>query len=100
MTRSTRFLTLALAVLWCGGAAAQSRPDATRMTCAAAAGAVRSAGAIVLNTGPQLYDRYVASQRFCALDEIMLPRWAPTIDNPQCFIGYVCQRESWGAGPQ
>ena len=80
-------------------AMAQANPDTLRMSCAGAAQLVRNAGSIVLNSGPNIYDRYVSAQNFCTLNEIMVPRWVPSADNPQCFIGWVCQRESWGAGP-
>jgi hypothetical protein len=72
---------------------AQGRPDTLRMPCAIAAGLVRSAGAIVLGTGPNIYDRYVASRAFCQRDEQIEPRWLATSDTPQCLIGYSCERQ-------
>jgi len=71
-------------------AAAQSRPDTTRMTCAAARALVMRHGGIVLGTGPSLYDRYVSSRAYCATTEITEPAFVPTADNPRCFIGYTC----------
>lgn len=73
-------------------AQAQGRPDSLGMSCASARGLVSSRGAIVLGSGPNLYDRYVASQRFCLPDEITKPSWVPTRDTRQCFIGYRCER--------
>ncbi|MDB5640949.1 MAG: hypothetical protein JWN07_266 [Hyphomicrobiales bacterium] len=78
---------------------AQDRPDTMRMSCAASADIVQRAGAVVLHSGPNIYDRYVSAQNFCSREEIMRPRWVPAADNAQCFVGYVCQRETWGAGP-
>jgi hypothetical protein len=73
-------------------AQAQGRPDSLRMSCASARAFVSSRGAVVLGSGPNLYDRYVASQRFCLPDEITKPSWVPTRDTRQCFIGYRCER--------
>jgi hypothetical protein len=76
-------------------ASAQSRPDTTRMTCAAAQALVTKHGAIVLGTGPSLFDRYVSSRAYCMSTELTEPTFAPTTDNRQCFVGYRC-RESYG----
>jgi hypothetical protein len=80
--------------------AAQSRPDTTRMSCAAARALVMRQGAIVLGTGrslydrnaPPLFDRYVNSQAYCKRDEVTEPAFVPTADNPQCFLGYTCRQ--------
>lgn len=71
---------------------AQGRPDTLRMSCGQAAGIVRQSGAIVLGTGPNIYDRYVASRAFCQRDEQAEPRWLATADTRQCFVGYGCER--------
>lgn len=99
MKISRPMVVLTLVVTGAITASAQERPDTWRMTCAASADLVRRAGAIVLRSGPNIYDRYVIAQNFCARDELMKPTWVRAADNPQCFIGYVCQREAWGAGP-
>ena len=92
-------VTLMLVLAVAPHARAQGTPDTLRMTCAVAAETVRRAGAVVLHSGPNIYDRYVSAQNFCAREEIMTPRWVPAADTAQCFVGYTCQRESWGAGP-
>jgi hypothetical protein len=71
-------------------AAAQSRPDTTRMTCAAVRSLVMRLGGIVLGTGPSIYDRYVSSRAYCATTEVTEPAFVPTADIPQCFVGYTC----------
>jgi hypothetical protein len=81
-------------------AAAQSRPDTTRMSCASARALVTARGAIVLGTGsslydrnaPPLYDRYVVSRAHCSSTQVVEPAFVPTTDNRQCFIGYTCRR--------
>lgn len=99
MKMFVRISALCLAMASTGTALAQARPDTMRMSCAAAAEMVRRAGAIVLSSGPNIYDRYVVSQGFCPKEEATVPTWVPAGDNPNCFIGFVCQRQSWGAGP-
>ncbi len=83
----------AIAVLGMPGIAlAQGRPDSLQMSCEAARRLVSERGAIVLGTGPDLYDRYVASQGFCQRDEQTTPVWLRTANSSQCFIGYRCKR--------
>jgi hypothetical protein len=77
------------------GAVAQPRPSTQAMTCGQAQGLVASRGAVVLNTGPTTYERFVASQGFCQFDEMIQPMWAPTRDTPQCPIGYRCRENDW-----
>jgi hypothetical protein len=77
-------------------AVAQSRPDTTRMTCAAARALVTRQGGIVLGTGPTLFDRYVSSRAYCTSTEVTEPAYVPTADDRQCFIGYICQEPIYG----
>src|SRR5436190_23987346 len=51
-------------------AVAQSQPDTSRMTCAAAQALVMERGEIVLGTGPSLFDRYVSSRAYCTSTEL------------------------------
>jgi len=66
------------------------RPDTRAMTCQQAAGLVANRGAVVLSTGPDIYDRYVASERLCWSGYYGRPAFAPTRDRPNCMIGYYC----------
>lgn len=81
-----------LALATASGALAQGRPDSLRMSCDGARGLVSTRGAVVIGTGPNLYDRFVATRAFCLPDEITDPVWLPTADQRQCFIGYRCKR--------
>ena len=72
------------------GALAQGNPLTLRMSCNGARALVATQGAIVLNTSPSTYDRYVAGYGQCVLGEVPDPAWVPTADNPQCPIGYRC----------
>jgi hypothetical protein len=71
-------------------ALAQSRPLTLRMVCSQVRELVFAEGAIVLNTSPTTYDRYIAGSGQCLLGEVPDPAWVPTADNPQCPIGYRC----------
>lgn len=68
----------------------QARPNTTAMSCKAAAGLVAGQGAVVLDTGPTTYDRYVLDEGFCNRSEVTKPAFVPTADNRECFIGYYC----------
>jgi hypothetical protein len=72
-------------------AAAQPRPDTTRMSCASARALVLRHGAVVLGSGPSIFDRYVSSRAYCMSTEVIEPAFVPTADNRQCFVGYTCR---------
>lgn len=90
---SSAVLVLAL-VMPSAEAWAQSHPLTLRMSCAQAQGLVASQRAIVLNTGPLTYDRYVGSSGSCVVGETLDPAWVPTADTAQCPIGYRCAPRS------
>ena len=87
------FINLSTIVL-STGVSSQTRPLTTSMTCAQAAGRVASQGAVVLNTGPYTYDRYVSGPNSCAYGEFPDPAWVPMADTMQCFVGYQCRNRS------
>jgi hypothetical protein len=68
----------------------QARPDSLRMNCAAAYSLVRQSGAVVVGTGPYLYERFVTDAGFCELTQTTEPAWIPTADQRQCLIGKRC----------
>ncbi|MGA0564498.1 hypothetical protein ACO2RV_18795 [Ancylobacter sp. VNQ12] len=86
----TVLLPLALVFL-ATPALAQSLPNSLNMTCAAATALVRQQGGVVIATGPNLYDRYVANQRYCEVDQTTVPAWVQTSDQNECFVGYRCR---------
>ncbi len=90
--RGAAGLVCGLALLATSPVWAQGRPDSLRMSCEATRGLVSTRGAIVIGTGADLYDRFVATQAFCQPDEMTDPVWLPTADQRQCFIGYRCKR--------
>lgn len=73
---------------------AEARPDTRSMSCEQARDFVKKKGSAVMNTGPNTYDRFVASRQFCVSQKQFLIRaFVPTKDNKSCHIGYTCQEE-------
>jgi hypothetical protein len=70
---------------------AQAGPLTRSMTCQSARQIVASRGAAVLSTGRYDYDRYVSGSHLCVRGETIEPAWVPTVDTPQCFVGYRCR---------
>ncbi len=88
-------LALVSALIVPTGNAAIARPDATKMSCAAARELVFQQGAVVVTTGRNTYARFVESQIHCQpVDEISRPAFVTTRDNPECWIGYTCENRS------
>jgi hypothetical protein len=70
----------------------QAEGDTLKMSCAQAASRVRSAGSIILKTGPNRFDLYVKDGAACtAQDEDTVPAFVSTKDNYTCHIGYTCE---------
>jgi hypothetical protein len=93
MTR-TLMTRMILSVALCASASAasaQPRPSTERLTCSQARAIVASHGAVILNTGPHTYDRYVRDQGFCGLAEVAETVWERTADVVQCPVGYRCR---------
>jgi hypothetical protein len=72
-------------------ATAQVGPPTSQRTCGANRQLVMREGAVVLETGPSTYARFVRSGTQCLVDQFPEPAWVPSSNNPQCFIGYRCK---------
>ena len=72
-------------------AAAQVGPPTSQRTCGANRQLVMKEGAVVLDTSPSTYARFVKSGAECLVDQFPEPAWVPSSNNPQCFIGYRCR---------
>jgi len=102
--RSGRFLSTGLAAallpvlllpmgLAPQSAYAQARPDTRQMTCAQAQALVKQRGEIVMTTGPNTFERFIAHAGFCYMRSPMTrPVFAPTKDNNKCAVGKKCFR--------
>ena len=86
----TLALAVSLSLLANSTGEAQNRPSTTTMACGAANALVQARGEIVLSTGRDLFDRYVAKPYYCGPGEDTVATFVPSADNPQCFIGYRC----------
>ena len=75
-------------------ATAQAGPPTSQRTCAANRQLVLKEGQVVLDTGPSTYARFVKNGSECSVDQFPEPAWAPSSNNPQCFIGYRCKNGS------
>lgn len=72
-------------------AAAQPRPLTTSLPCASVAALVSARGAVVLGTGPNAYDRYVAHGGLCERGQGSEPAFERAADTAQCLVGYRCR---------
>lgn len=88
-----RHAAFGLAILVGASVAAHARTDARTLSCQAAKDLVYGSGAIVLTTGPNTYDRYVAAQSYCAFPLVAMPAWIATADNPRCAVGFLCTQK-------
>ncbi len=79
---------------------AEARKNTTRLSCAQAQNLVDSRGAIVLSTGRNTYDRFVANRSFCPIGDYTEPAYVRTRNRNSCNIGYTCTVdnpwEKWG----
>ncbi len=71
-------------------ASAQAMPNSLTMSCAQAQALVAREGAVVIGTGPNLFDRYVTDAGYCQ-SKRSRPAWIATRDNPQCLVGQECR---------
>jgi hypothetical protein len=72
-------------------ALAHARASTPDMTCGEARVTVAARRAVVLGTGQSTYARFVSRQDACDRGETTEPAFAPTVDDPQCFVGYLCR---------
>jgi hypothetical protein len=86
-------LAALLAVATAVPAHAQLRLDTLRMTCAEARTLVVRNGAVVLGTGPHLFDRYVVNVSQCPVKSYTRRAFVRTADSPACFVGETCTTE-------
>jgi len=86
-----RLLTFFVLTLCATTAMAQVGPPTSQRTCGANRQLVMKEGAVVLDTGPSTYARFVKNGSECLVDQFPEPAWVPSSNNPQCFIGYRCR---------
>ena len=84
-------LAISALALTASAATAQVGPPTSQRSCSANRQLVLKDGAVVLDTGPMTYARFVRSGAECLVDQFPEPAWVPSSNNPQCFIGYRCK---------
>ncbi len=65
-------------ILMAGSAFAQAG-EFLIMSCASSRALVQKRGAVLMCTGPNIFDRYVSNQSFCAGNEMTKPAWIATV---------------------
>lgn len=90
MIRSIQLPLAALAIVLSVQAHAASRPDSLSMTCAEVQATVARQGAVVVGTGPYVYDRFVSDARFCTPTQIARQSFIRTRDVQSCLV-YTCR---------
>jgi hypothetical protein len=83
-------IALSAALSIASAAQAGARPFTPAMSCDAAAGLVASNGAVLLNTSPTTFDRFVRGYGYCAYGEYLERAFVQTRDAPACLIGFTC----------
>ncbi|WP_428642704.1 hypothetical protein [Roseibium sp.] len=72
-------------------AAQPARPDTRNLTCDQARALVQKRGSVVMTTGTNTFEKFIADASYCMQRSMTLrSRLAPTKDNPSCTVGYRC----------
>ena len=90
--RAVKCMLASVAII-CAATTAHARPFSPAMECGSAANLVSRVGAIVMDTGPHTYDRFVISGAYCTPHEYTKAAFVPTANHPQCFVGYTCEQK-------
>jgi hypothetical protein len=51
---------------------------------------VSAAGALVVGSGPHVYERVVTSAQYCDRQQALVPHYARDRHGAQCLLGYRC----------
>ena len=65
---------------------AEAGLDTRTMTCEQLHSFVAERGAVVMDTGPHTYKRFVAHRGYCLVSERLETAWAPTLDGTECRL--------------
>ena len=88
---ATAICVLAISAVASGvPASAAEHVNSLELTGAQVKHIVEEQGSVILDTGPDLYDRYVANASYCAMGELAQRAYVPTADSSSNFVGYTC----------
>jgi hypothetical protein len=90
-SRTAVWLLIAAPLLAGPTQAIAARPDTRAMTCDYAQAFIKQHRSVVMTTGPYTYARLVSGLGYCGPGEDVRLITAPTLDNPRCRVGYICQ---------
>ena len=79
MRKKTGVLVIVMAGLFVS-AGAEARPDTRARTCKQLEAFVKQQGAVVMNTGPRTYNRFVYHRGFCQYSETIGTAWVDAKD--------------------
>lgn len=77
-------------LLVAGTTLAGAYPNSLAMSCASTRGLVQQSGAVIIATGPNLFDRFVTDSGYCSISQRTAPAWLATADDDQCLVGQRC----------
>jgi hypothetical protein len=77
---------VATAILTLPADAQSRRANSTSLTCAQAQSLIAQRGAVLMNTGPNTFDRYVNDRGSCQVNEYAKTDFIPTKDKKKCAV--------------
>lgn len=88
---ATAFSAFAIAALTVAGPAlAANHVNTQNLTGNQVKQIVQEQGSVLLSTGPDLFDRYVANASYCSFGEEAQAAYVPTANSNATFVGYTC----------
>lgn len=67
------------------------RPDTRAYSCSQVVGTIKQYGSLVWTTGQHTYARIVSNRGYCKHGQVPEQKYAPTLDNPRCRVGFTCR---------
>lgn len=92
---ATGFATLAIAAVAFGNAAsAAPHANSLDMSATEVQQLIQNEGSVILHTGADTFNRYVADGSNCLVGERTQNAFVPTADSSSAFVGYTCEENA------
>nr|WP_320141054.1 hypothetical protein [uncultured Cohaesibacter sp.] len=89
---ATALSVLAIAAIASASSAfAAAQVDSRDLTVNQARQLVQEQGSVLISTGPDLFDRYVANGSYCGVGNNAEPAFVPTANSDASLVGYTCK---------
>ncbi|GAA0779943.1 hypothetical protein E1180_06430 [Roseibium denhamense] len=75
--------------------AQSGRPDTRTMTCSAVQSFIQQQGGVVMRTGQNTFDRYVANKNFCYRQQFIYWESVASKDNAKCRVRRCSDTSPW-----